>query len=239
MIYLKTLTMHTKLKILRKLMFIALVIVFTLFSISPGITQVEKPVSSQHAISSQCCSHDVSPLLSRYNIDRKLTKGKFLVASGNIRDPLFAETVILLIDYSNRGAIGLIVNRPTEIKLSKVFPEVKGLKQKSYYVHIGGPVSINHMFLLMQSNSQPEGAVLVFDNIYVSSNKTLLMRAFDNLKAEERFRLYAGYAGWAPGQLDWEIARGDWHIMQADAEVIFDKTPLDIWQRLMFRNTTI
>lgn len=239
MIYLKTLTMHTKLKILRKLMFIALVLVFITFSISPGISQVKKSVFPQHAISLPYCFTDVSPLLSRYNIDRKLTKGKFLVASGNIRDPLFAETVILLIDYSNRGAMGLIVNRPTEIKLSKVFPEIKGLKQKPYYVHIGGPVSINNMFLLMQSGSQPEGAVLVFNNIYVSSNKTLLMRTFDNLKAQERFRLYAGYAGWAPEQLDWEIARGDWHIMQADAEVIFDKTPLDIWQRLMHRNTTI
>jgi putative transcriptional regulator len=231
--------MHIKGQMLRKLILIALAIVFMLLSISPGITHIEKPISFKHATSLTYCFSDVSPLLSRYNIDKKLAKGMFLVASENIRDPLFAKTVILLIDYSYRGAMGLIVNKPTEIKLSKIFPEIKGLEQKLYYVYIGGPVSINHVFLLIQSGSQPEGSVMVFDNIYVSSNKTLLMRTFENLKAEERFRLYAGYAGWASGQLDWEIARGDWHIMRADAEVIFDKAPLDVWQRLMFKNTTI
>jgi putative transcriptional regulator len=231
--------MHIKGQMLRKLILITFAVVFILFSISPGITHVEKPISFKHAASLPHCFPDVSPLLSRYNIDKKLAKGVFLVASENIRDPLFAKTVILLIDYSYRGAMGLIVNKPSEIKLSKIFPEIKGLEQKLYYVYIGGPVSINHVFLLIQSGSQPEGSVMVFDNIYVSSNKTLLMRTFENLKAEERFRLYAGYAGWASGQLDWEIARGDWHIMRADAEVIFDKAPSDVWQRLMFKNTTI
>ncbi len=167
---------------------------------------------------------------SRYKFDFELAKGKFLVASTNIKDPRFAETVIFLVDYGPQGTMGLIVNRPTDIRLSKMFPDIKEIPD---FLYIGGPVERNQLFMLIQTDSKPEDAHRVFDNIYISTSSALLERAANASDVGERFRIYSGYAGWAPGQLEHEITRGDWHIMNGDAEIIFNNAPLELWQKIM------
>jgi len=168
--------------------------------------------------------------------DGSLAKGKFLVASANIGDPRFSESVILLIDYGIRGAFGLIINRPTEIKLSRVFTDMEGLKQRKDTLYVGGPVGNDQMFLLVHSDGQPEGSSRIFKNVYISGSKTLLKHIVDKPDMERKFRVYIGYAGWSAQQLDQEVARGDWYILSADAGIIFDKEASEIWPQLFRRS---
>jgi putative transcriptional regulator len=169
--------------------------------------------------------------------EEELAKGKFLVASRKLRDPNFSETVVLLIQYGQGGAMGLVINRASEVKLSTVIPEIKELEQLQDTVHIGGPVAINTLLLLIRSANQPEASTLVFDDVYISSNWTVLKPMFKKPTKEKRFRIYAGYAGWAPKQLEFELNRGDWHVLKADAQMVFDKKHSEVWQELIHRTS--
>ncbi len=174
-----------------------------------------------------------SQLTPRWETD--LSKGRFLVASRNAKDPRFSETIVLLVEYSARGAMGLIINRPTGVRLSEVVPEMRGLKDRQDTVYDGGPVNRNQLLLLARTGSRPLESLRVFGDVYISSSRLMLQQMIDRAGAKEKFRLYVGYAGWAAGQLDREVARGDWHVLQADAETIFDKKPSEVWPELIRR----
>ena len=167
----------------------------------------------------------------------ELGKGKFLVASRQLGDPNFAETVVLLLEANQEeGAIGVIINRPTDVRLSTLLPDLKGLQQRTDLVYLGGPVAGNQLLLLTRSNSQPEGSHPVFKDVYTISGRPGLQRMLDEAGAGARFRAYVGYAGWAPGQLGLEVLRGDWRVLQADAETIFGKASSEIWPELIRRS---
>lgn len=168
----------------------------------------------------------------------ELAKGKFLVASRRLQDPNFRETVVLLIDYGLDGAMGLVINRPSAVKLATVFPDIKELKQRKDTIYVGGPVDVNKMLLLIRSPKLPEGANEVTPGVYLSSSwKVLEDLMKKKATKDERFRLFAGYAGWAPSQLDFERTRGDWHVLKADAETVFLKNPSELWPELIRRVT--
>jgi len=168
---------------------------------------------------------------------RSLSKGKFLVASRDMKDPRFAETVILLVEYNSNGATGLIVNRPTEVKLSSVLPDIKSLEYRKDIVYIGGPVSQGQMLMLIQSKGKPEESQHVFQDIYVSGSQKVLEGMTGKTDMGRRFRVYAGYSGWGPQQLDREMGRGDWHLLEADVKTIFDKESSQIWPELIQRGS--
>ncbi len=157
-------------------------------------------------------------------------KGKFLVARPNLLDPNFAHTVVLLFDYGEHGAAGVIVNRPTEARLQDLLPEIEGAEESEAGVYLGGPVLPQGVVVLLRADSAPEGAQEVFDDVHVSANRDLLERL---VKGGGTFRVYAGYAGWGAGQLDWEIRRGSWHLLPADAETVFGEKPEEVWRKLL------
>jgi len=166
-------------------------------------------------------------------------RGKFLVASRNLVDPRFRETVVLLIEYSAEGAIGLIINRPTKVPLAEVLPLVPGLKERADVAYYGGPVEGHRMLMLIRSREKPEESDRVFGNVYVSASTGTLERMLGSHKTEKQLRIYAGYAGWMPRQLDWEVSRGDWLIVSADAGSIFEKKSSEIWRELFQRGSAI
>ncbi len=168
----------------------------------------------------------------------ELAKGKFLVASRRLQDPNFRETVVLLIDYGLDGAMGLVINRPSAVKLVTVFPDIKALKQRKDTIFVGGPVEANKMLLLIRSPRMPEGADEVTAGVYISSSWKVLEGLMKKTATkDERFRLFAGYAGWAPSQLDFERTRGDWYVLKADAETVFSQNPSELWPELIRRVT--
>jgi putative transcriptional regulator len=147
------------------------------------------------------------------------------------------ETVILLLRYDREGAVGLVINRPSEMKLSAVLRDIEGLEQRTDLLHFGGPVGMQQVFVLVKAQRLPDEATHVFDDVYVSvSSETLqaLVR-----KHGERFKVYAGHAGWAPGQLDQELARGGWHVARAQASAIFDRPPAEVWKEFINWSETI
>ncbi len=224
--------MGIKRQVFKKILFTAFVVGFMLFSLSIVSSDVVPTVQSRHAALKPRNIPDTPPSI-RYKFDWEPAKGKFLVASERIRDSIFTETVIFLVDYSPRGAMGLIVNRPADTRPFQLFPEIKRLERMPDYIYIGGPVERNQLLMLIRSGTQTEGTQWIFDDIYISASRAVLERMVNAPGAGEEFRLYAGYAGWAPGQLEREIMRGDWHIIKGDAEVVFNNAPLELWQKIM------
>ncbi len=166
----------------------------------------------------------------------ELARGKFLVASRKIKASIFAESVVLLVDYNFHSTMGLILNKQTGIKLFTVLPDVEGLREKTDTVFVGGPVAGNEIAMLIRSKEKPENSKHLFEDIYFSSSKVVLQKMVDD-NNEDSFHLFAGYSGWAPGQLERELSRGDWHVMEADAEFVFGKEPSEIWNELIRRTS--
>jgi putative transcriptional regulator len=167
----------------------------------------------------------------------ELAKGKFLVASRRLIDSNFQETVVLLIEYGMEGAMGLVINRPSQVKLATVFPDIKELEQRQDTVYLGGPVAVNRMLMLIGSSKTPQGSAPVIQDVYLSSSLQELKRLIKNADKNERFRIFAGYSGWAPSQLDFERSRGDWHVLKADADAIFTQNPSELWRELIHNAT--
>lgn len=156
-------------------------------------------------------------------------KGVFLVASPNLIDPNFRQTVVLIFEYGPEGTIGVIVNRPTGFLLSEALPNFPMLRGTSHVIFFGGPVQPNGIHVLFRTGKQPPDTRQVLEGVYVGGNMEALERMITQPKPNETFRLYAGYAGWAPGQLEYEMARGSWATLPADSESIFDKEPTSLW----------
>ena len=168
---------------------------------------------------------------------QQLAQGRFLIAGRRLMDPNFKETVVLLIRYGKSGAMGLVINRPIKVKLSAVIPDIKELENSKETLHLGGPVLPNKILLLMKSAKPPPESMLIFGDVYLSSSREELRRVIKSTNTEEKFRIYAGYAGWAPGQLEAECSNGDWHVLNADAKTLFDKKAPEIWPELIHRFT--
>lgn len=139
----------------------------------------------------------------RYQTDKVLSKGKFLVARRDMTDPRFSETVILLIEYGVNGAMGLVINQPTGVRLSILLPDIKGLKQRDDTAYLGGPVNENQVFLLIRSRIQPKDSLHVFDDIYVSASLSELQQLIEGAKTGEKFHAYAGIRGGRRVNLTW------------------------------------
>lgn len=163
-------------------------------------------------------------------------KGVFLVASDSLSDPNFSQTVVLLLEYDKSGAIGLVINRPTEVSLASLLPEVEGLKDRKELVFLGGPVGGGQLFLLVRSTNRPHQSEEIVDGVYASASLQTLREIIAEESAVSVFQAYAGYAGWGPGQLDAELLRGDWLVTPADSETLFDKAPDVIWPELIRQN---
>lgn len=162
-----------------------------------------------------------------------LAAGVFLVASRHLNDPNFAHSVVLLLAHDDNGAMGVVINRPSGIALAEVLPQVQRLKKRTDQVYIGGPVARTSMLLLIRARHQPQGTERVLDGIYASGSLTVLRHLLGQHGSGEGFRAYAGYAGWAPGQLESEIARGDWYLWRASAEAVFAAHPAQVWDELI------
>ena len=162
-----------------------------------------------------------------------LDQGMFLVAGVDLTDPNFKWTVVLLLEYDAHGALGLVINRPTETRLGDVLPEVDALRKSDATAFVGGPVQVDRVMTLYRSDEALDDSHHVFADIYATSSRGLLQRLSGAGRGETSLRVYMGYAGWSPGQLDREVERGDWHVIPADPEVVFGEGSTRIWRDLI------
>ncbi|HJR76182.1 MAG TPA: YqgE/AlgH family protein [Nitrospiraceae bacterium] len=164
-----------------------------------------------------------------------VAKGVLLVASPALTDPNFHRTVVLILEHGAEGTLGLILNRSTNILLSEVLPQLSVLKGTNYRLFEGGPVERSRLLLLSRLKKPPAGAREVLDGIYVGGTPAVLERIITEANPMEAFRAFAGSAGWAPGQLTFEMIQGAWAILPPESFDIFDKDPATLWQECLAR----
>ena len=164
----------------------------------------------------------------------ELQIGAFLAASRSLRDPNFAETVIFLIEAGEEGAMGVIINRPTSIPIAEALTEIENLEHSEQHLFRGGPVEPQRPIFLSRSQEPTEDArVLLEGEVFVLTSQEAVKRLLEDPEKGDSVRVFAGYAGWAPGQLEAEIARGDWHVLSVGSEWIFGDRSEGIWRALL------
>jgi putative transcriptional regulator len=166
-------------------------------------------------------------------------RGMFLVASRQIKDPLFMESVVLLLNVDQSGAMGLIINKSSDRPLSGMFPEMRKTDRRKDRLHFGGPVLPDQLLMLLRSKGTIKDTVSILNGVAVSTDRTVLLDALKKKLAGDEFRLYAGYAGWMVGQLEWEIRRGDWYLVAADAATVFHDDESKVWPVLLRKSQEI
>jgi putative transcriptional regulator len=144
-----------------------------------------------------------------------------LVARAELPDPNFAESVVLVMNNLADGPVGVIINRPTAMAVAELFPEMKRLAHVQDKVYFGGPVDFGAVWFLFRAARPPAHAVQVLDGVYLSGDRDVLLRLLDRARPMEGLRIFIGHAGWAPDQLEAEIARGDWTLERAESDRVF------------------
>jgi putative AlgH/UPF0301 family transcriptional regulator len=166
---------------------------------------------------------------------QELGIGKILVARRHAPDPTFAETVILLVRYTNDGTVGLVINRRTNVPISQALRGLNGSKQRSEPVYLGGPVETQIVMALLRAKTMPDEAAHVVGKVYLLSNKSVLEKSLTGRAAPTDFHVYLGYTGWSKRQLEAEVRRGFWDILPANGDLAFDPEPDTLWSRLIAR----
>jgi putative AlgH/UPF0301 family transcriptional regulator len=164
-----------------------------------------------------------------------LATGKLLVVPRDSLDRNFAEAVVLLVHYGDDGVLGLMLNRRTQLPISRVLREVKGAEKVSDPVFAGGPVELETVLALRQSRTQITDATHVFGKVYMVTTRRDLESALEAGAGPGELRIYLGYCGWAPGQLENEVRAGGWYIFDSSEALVFDSNPSTLWGRMISR----
>jgi putative transcriptional regulator len=153
-----------------------------------------------------------------------------LVARADLPDSNFADSIVLVMNNVGPAPVGIIINRPTPVGVAQLFPKLKSNLRVSDKLYFGGPVEFDTVWFLFQASKPPrEQAIQALDGIYLSADKKLLLQLLGRDKPMDGLRIFLGHSGWAPGQLEAEIGRGDWTLRHADANAIFNSKPGHPW----------
>ena len=145
-----------------------------------------------------------------------------LTARAELPDSDFDDSVVLVMNNLGAAPIGVIINKPTPIPVSRLFPDIKRLAQLQDRVYFGGPVEFGSVWFLFRSAAAPERAIKASEGVYISADRDLLLQLLARAKPMDGLRIFIGHSGWAPGQLEEEIARGDWTLGKAESDTIFN-----------------
>lgn len=158
-------------------------------------------------------------------------KGQLLLAGPSLVDPNFRRTVVLVGEHTEEGALGLVLNRASETTVAEAVPELSALADDLGHVHVGGPV-------------QPSAIVVLADFVEPERSSALVLESVGFLPAEadpddlgelRSARVFAGYTGWGPGQLDDELEEGSWIVESALVQDVFTLDPDDLWSDVLRR----
>jgi putative transcriptional regulator len=159
-------------------------------------------------------------------------RGQLLIAGPGLIDPNFWRTVVLIVEHSEEGALGLVLNRPSETTVGEAVPQLDDLLELDEPVFIGGPVQPSAMMVLAQFVDASHAALLAFDDVGVLGSGG---EDRDMSGAVRTGRAFVGHAGWGAGQLDGEIERGDWFLEPATRLDAFTPEPEALWSRVLTR----
>jgi putative transcriptional regulator len=160
--------------------------------------------------------------------------GLFLIAKPGLTDANFARSVVLVTQTEDGSTVGVIVNRPSKLKLQQFFSREFNTSNYRDPVYFGGPVMQQTLVAVFRSEATPKAAAFhVLKGIYLTMHPDNITDLFARPKA--RYRVYAGFAGWSPNQLQSEVMRDGWYFLQADEATVFRKNPEGMWEELLER----
>lgn len=158
-------------------------------------------------------------------------RGKLLVASPTLVDPNFARTVVLITEHNEEGAMGIVLNRPAETTVGEVLPELAEIAPDET-LFVGGPVQPEAVVLLAEFSDPDAAAWIVVADVGLAAAD----RDLDDLAAAvRRGRLYAGYSGWGPGQLEVELEVDSWIVEPPLPPELFPDDPEALWSAVLAR----
>lgn len=162
------------------------------------------------------------------------TTGRLLIAEPMLGDPNFDRTVILMLQHTVEGALGLVLNRPTDVAISAALPGWDAIATDPAVVHVGGPVEDQSGWCLGRAHDPKRviGFVSVLGDLGLID---LELDPADLVTELHAARLYAGYSGWGPGQLEHELAQDAWFVVDADADDPFLPDGATLWARILSR----
>ena len=161
-------------------------------------------------------------------------RGNLLIAGPGLLDPNFWRTVVLIIEHTEDGALGLVLNRPSDSTVGEAVPQLEALVDLEEQLFIGGPVQPSSVIVLAQFEDASDAALVSFDDVGV-------LGTGGESESEEQGagvrqgRAFVGHAGWGPGQLDSELERDDWIVEPARHEDAFTTDPLELWGSVLER----
>jgi putative transcriptional regulator len=161
-------------------------------------------------------------------------KGRLLVATPSLQEPTFDRTVILMLEHGAEGALGLVLNRPSEVELTGPAPDWEPFAAHPPVVFFGGPVAQNTAICLARAGSddRTEAWTPIFGRLgalNIARSPSEVDQPIDEV------RVFSGHAGWAPGQLEDEVFSGAWFVVDAEPEDALSSEPLDLWRRVLQR----
>ena len=159
-------------------------------------------------------------------------RSQLLVASPQLGDPNFARTVLLITEHNDEGAMGVVLNRPATVTVGEAAPELEELVGPGEDVYVGGPVQPSSVIVLAEWEDLDDNAVPIFDGIGFVGAET---DTAELSRSVSRARVFAGFAGWGPGQLETELERDDWIIEPALPDDVFCPDPEQLWSDVLER----
>lgn len=168
-----------------------------------------------------------------YRPKAKLAKGSILIAEPFLQGPYFSRSIIFITDYGKEGAVGLVLNKSSDLYPDEVIEDLFNFKGELF---LGGPVSSNTLHFLHTFGDMVPGSIKVTDNIYWGGDFQRIKDLVNIGKAtESSVKFFAGYAGWSPGQLESEIAENSWIVSKMDDKLVMENQIDNFWAESLQR----
>jgi putative transcriptional regulator len=159
-------------------------------------------------------------------------RGQLLIAGPSLLDPNFWRTVVLVVEHTEEGALGLVLNRPSETSVGEAVPQLEELVDRDDALFIGGPVQPSSVIILAQFEDPGDAALISFEDVGVLGIGGSLEESVPGVR---NGRAFVGHAGWGPGQLDGELEREDWIREPATLKDAFSADATSLWAEVLTR----
>jgi len=161
----------------------------------------------------------------------KYLKGQLLLDSGQLNGSFFQRTVVLICQHDAEGALGLVLNRSSGNKLGEMLVADVPDELKDETLYLGGPVQLSALSFLHSDNFLPQASVM--PNLDLGHSLDSLVEIGESFSTTKKVKMFAGYAGWSPGQLEDEMLRKAWLTHPASLDLVFDTNPDHLWQMIL------
>ncbi|HSH95977.1 MAG TPA: YqgE/AlgH family protein [Roseimicrobium sp.] len=161
----------------------------------------------------------------------KYLKGRLLLDGGNLTGSFFHRTVVLVCQHDEQGAFGLILNRAADNKLGEVLDTQISDRLKELPLFLGGPVQTGVLSFLHSDDFLPTANVM--PNLSLGHSLDELMELGESFSPTQKVRVFAGYSGWSPGQLEDEMKRKAWLTHKATLDLVFESDPEKLWKGIL------